>query len=226
MKAPRALWLCLLLASTGCERQVGDMYQQPRYDPQAPGPLFPDGRAARMPPPGAVPALAGSAAESSGGRLGALAPVAPVGAAQPLDEDGQPLSEPAAAGPPAPHDNPHPATLALLERGQQRYTIYCQPCHGATGAGDGMVVQRGFPAPPSYHQRKLRNASDGHLYTVIRNGYGIMYPYGDRVAEDDRWAIVAYIRALQLSQHARREALPAQDQTRLEALPRSQGTGP
>jgi len=221
MNARVVLALCLAAAAAGCERQAHDMYQQPRYDAQAPGPLFADGRSARTPPAGAVPAFAGSAAESSGGRLGAVSPVAEAGTALPLDDDGQPLSGPDAAGPQAPKDNPRRTTLTLLQRGQTQYAIYCQPCHGATGAGDGMVVQRGFPAPPSYHQRKLRQASDGHLYTVIRNGYGVMYAYGDRVTEDDRWAIVAYIRALQLSQHARRDALPAQDQARLDALPRN-----
>ncbi len=92
--------------------------------------------------------------------------------------------------------------MALLQRGRERFDVYCSPCHSVVGDGDGMVVRRGFPAPPSYHIERLRAAPDHHFYDVITHGYGVMYPYGDRVAPDDRWAIVAYIRALQLSQHA------------------------
>jgi mono/diheme cytochrome c family protein len=95
-----------------------------------------------------------------------------------------------------------PLTLALLERGQQRYRIYCTPCHSELGDGNGMVVQRGFPHPPSYHSDRLRQASTQHFYDVITHGYGAMYSFAARVAPDDRWAIAAYIRALQLSQHA------------------------
>jgi mono/diheme cytochrome c family protein len=112
-----------------------------------------------------------------------------------------------------------PVTRALLARGQQRYNIYCAPCHGRSGDGAGMVVQRGFPAPPSYHTERLRRAADSHFYQVISDGYGVMYPYADRVTPHDRWAIVAYIRALQLSQHATRDRLDAQDIARLGALP-------
>ena len=98
---------------------------------------------------------------------------------------------------------------AILQRGQERYQVYCQPCHGLAGYGDGLIVKRGFSAPPSYHLDRLRNAADGHLYDVIANGYGSMYSYGSRVPTQDRWAIVAYIRALQLSQRAPASALPA-----------------
>ncbi|HET7401270.1 MAG TPA: cytochrome c, partial [Usitatibacter sp.] len=98
---------------------------------------------------------------------------------------------------------PYPVTLALLQRGQERYGIYCVPCHSPLGDGDGMVARRGFPHPPSYHIDRLRRAPDRHFYDVITNGYGVMYAYGDRVAPPDRWAIVAYIRALQRSQGAR-----------------------
>ncbi len=101
------------------------------------------------------------------------------------------------------------ARLAIVERGQERYQIYCQPCHGLAGYGDGLIVKRGLSAPPSYHLERLRNAADGHLYDVIANGYGSMYSYGGRVPTQDRWAIVAYIRALQLSQRAPASAVPA-----------------
>ena len=103
---------------------------------------------------------------------------------------------------------PYPVDLALLKRGQDRYMIYCVPCHSPAGDGDGLVVRRGFPPPPSYHQDRLRNAPDRHLYDVISKGYGVMVPYGDRVEPADRWAIVAFIRALQLSQHADAATLP------------------
>jgi mono/diheme cytochrome c family protein len=94
-----------------------------------------------------------------------------------------------------------PLTLALIQRGQQRYRIDCTPCHSEWGDGHGMVVQRGFPAPPSYHIDRLRQAPTQHFYDVITHGYGAMYSFADRVAPTDRWAIAAYIRALQLSQH-------------------------
>ena len=90
----------------------------------------------------------------------------------------------------------------LLERGRERFEIYCAVCHGRTGEGNGMIVQRGFPQPPSLHEQRLRDAPVGHFFDVITNGYGVMYPYASRVAPEDRWAIAAYIRALQLSQHA------------------------
>jgi mono/diheme cytochrome c family protein len=97
---------------------------------------------------------------------------------------------------------PPPVTPALLEHGQQRFTVFCSPCHGLAGDGDGMIVQRGFPAPPSYHTPRLRAAPAQRLFDVITQGYGVMYPYAARVAPADRWAIVAYIRALQLARHA------------------------
>lgn len=97
---------------------------------------------------------------------------------------------------------PMPLDAALLERGQQRYDIFCSPCHDRTGHGNGMVVQRGFPAPPTLHSERLRNAPLRHYVDVISDGYGVMYAYRDRISRDDRWAIAAYIKSLQLSQHA------------------------
>jgi mono/diheme cytochrome c family protein len=97
---------------------------------------------------------------------------------------------------------PPPLTLALLQRGQQRFRIYCTPCHSELGDGRGMIVQRGFPAPPSYHTARLRTAPVQHFYDVISNGHGAMYAFADRVRPVDRWAIAAYIRALQRSQDA------------------------
>lgn len=92
-----------------------------------------------------------------------------------------------------------PVTAALLHRGQERFDIYCSPCHGLGGMGDGMIVQRGFPPPPSFSSPRLRAASAQHIFDVITNGYGVMYPYAARVAPEDRWAIVSYVRALQAS---------------------------
>lgn len=107
---------------------------------------------------------------------------------------------------------PPPLTPALLARGKERYEIYCTPCHGYLGDGDGMIVRRGFPHPPSFHGEALRNAPTRHFYDVATNGWGAMYSYADRVAPDDRWAIAAYIRALQTSQYT--EAAELSDDVR------------
>ena len=112
-----------------------------------------------------------------------------------------------------------PLTRALLARGRDRFGIYCTPCHGRTGAGNGMIVERGMPHPTSYHDPRLRKADDQHFFDVITNGYGAMYPYSSRVDPDDRWAIVAYIRALQLSRHATLNDAPDGERQKLEAKP-------
>lgn len=111
---------------------------------------------------------------------------------------------------------PPPVTLALLERGQQRFRIYCTPCHSELGDGHGMVVQRGFSPPPSYHIARLRQAPIEHFYDVITHGYGAMYSFAYRVEPADRWAIAAYIRALQLSQHATPADLTPSQQASLQ----------
>jgi mono/diheme cytochrome c family protein len=108
-------------------------------------------------------------------------------------------------------------TADLLTRGRERFEAMCAECHDRTGSGNGMIVQRGFPQPPSFHVDRLRNAPLGHFYDVITNGYGVMYSYATRVETDDRWAIAAYIRALQLSHNAKTsDADPAQ-RAQLEA---------
>jgi mono/diheme cytochrome c family protein len=104
---------------------------------------------------------------------------------------------------------PWPVNAAVLARGRVLFGAICANCHGADGYGDGIIVRRGFPAPPSYHQPRLIDAPVGHLYDVITNGYGAMYPYASIVDVDDRWAIVAYIRALQRSQRATLADVPA-----------------
>jgi mono/diheme cytochrome c family protein len=198
MRAP-GIGLCavsLLLLLAGCERARQDMYDQPRYKPYAPSSLFADGSSARPLVAGTVARARGPFADSTGGRAGSAAVLADLRAE-------------------AAPSMPYRIDMALLRRGQERYTIYCVPCHGAAGNGEGRVVGRGFPAPPSYHEARLRAAPDRHFYDVISHGYGIMYPYGDRLEPAERWAVVAYIRALQLSQHAEAASLPPEERAKL-----------
>ena len=117
----------------------------------------------------------------------------------------------------APASEPGVITEALLERGHQRYDIFCTPCHGRAGNGEGMIVQRGFPHPPSFVEGKLRQAKAQLFYETITNGYGAMYSYKDRLSPEDRWAVISYIRALQLSQNSAPGSLPEMDQRSLEA---------
>ena len=201
---------CIVMAAcvlAGCERAKQDMYDQPRYKTYAPSPLFEDGASARPPVAGTEPRARGAFADSSGGRAGVDLVRRDV-----VADEAQTI--------------PYPVDLALLKRGQDRYTIYCVPCHSPAGDGDGLVVRRGFPPPPSYHQDRLRNAPDRHLYDVISKGYGVMVPYGDRVEPADRWAIVAFIRALQLSQHADAATLPPDLRAHLDTQPARPGGQP
>ena len=119
--------------------------------------------------------------------------------------------------PDEPAPQPNAITASLLERGRTEFDIFCSPCHGRTGDGRGMVVQRGFPAPPPLWLPRLEQAKATYLYDVITHGHGVMYSYADRVKSADRWAVIAYVRALQQSQDARPAALPQQDRDRLEA---------
>jgi mono/diheme cytochrome c family protein len=118
---------------------------------------------------------------------------------------------------------PFPLTAEVLDRGEQRFTIYCTPCHGPTGRGDGMVVRRGYRQPPSYHIDRLRQAPLGHFYDVMTNGFGAMPDYKAQIAPRDRWAIAAYIRALQLSQHATASELTPEEQQKLSQPAQPQG---
>jgi hypothetical protein len=104
---------------------------------------------------------------------------------------------------------PMPVTREVLDRGQERFNVYCAPCHGRTGVGDGMIVQRGFRAPPSYHDERLRTAPVGYFFDVMTNGFGAMQDYSAQVTVPDRWAIAAYIRVLQLSRSATVNDVPA-----------------
>jgi mono/diheme cytochrome c family protein len=112
---------------------------------------------------------------------------------------------------------PVPLTADLLARGRERFNVYCAPCHGEDGYGRGIVVRRGFPAPPSYHDDRLLRAPVGHFFDVITRGQGVMYAYADRVNVNDRWAIAAYIRALQRSQHASLADVPTDQRSQLAA---------
>jgi len=193
MKAPL---LCAALLLGGCEKAAQDMYDQPRYKPLAPSTLFDDGASARTPVRATVAFSSGPFAGTSSGRIGTDAAAARTAAL-------------------AANEQPYVVDMALLERGRERYDIYCAPCHSPVGDGDGIVVRRGFPAPPTYHSESLRAAPDRRFFDAISNGYGAMYPFADRIEPYDRWAIVAYIRALQLSQHAQAADLSAQERSSL-----------
>jgi mono/diheme cytochrome c family protein len=110
---------------------------------------------------------------------------------------------------------PFPATQDVLDRGQERFNIYCTPCHDSTGAGNGLVVQRGYPKPPSFHIDRLRKIEAGYYFDVMTNGFGRMPDYRGQITPRDRWNIVAYIRALQLSQHAATSDVPGGDPAKL-----------
>lgn len=200
---------CVLMLS-GCESGMHEMYDQAKNKPHTPSSLFPDGNASRPQVRGTLPYSAGAWAGTSSGRKGRVTLVPAAGPVTGVDAQGQPLAHSGSAAAPG-YANPLPITPQLLARGRNRFNIYCAPCHSRAGDGNGMIARRGFPAPPSYHTPGLRKAADSHFYQVISNGYGVMYPYAARVAPHDRWAIVAYIRALQLSQHAPASTLDARD---------------
>jgi mono/diheme cytochrome c family protein len=212
-----ALRIAALLATgalAACERGMHEMYDQPKYLPLAPSTLFADGNSSRPEVPGTVAHSAGSAADTSSGRNGTVPLPVPTGPVLVLGADGRELLG-AGAARAAGYPNPLPITAALLSRGRERFDIFCAPCHSQAGDSEGIIVQRGFPAPPSYHTERLRDAPDSHFYDVITGGYGAMYPYADRIAPEDRWAITAYIRALQLSQHAPASLLGAAERQHL-----------
>jgi mono/diheme cytochrome c family protein len=168
------------------------MANQPRYDPLERSDFFADGMAAR-------PRVAGTVAR---GEL-STDPFFDTGKVNGAVADGFPF----------------PVTLEVIDRGHQRYDIYCSECHGRVGDGNGMIVARGFRRPPSFHTQPLRIATTGHIFDVMTNGFGSMPPYGTMIPTRDRWAIAAYIRALQLSQNATVADVPVADRARLDAPP-------
>ena len=187
---------CLI---SGCERAMHDMYDQPRYRRMQPASGFEDGASVRPLPRDSVPRAKGPTAATTSARAGETT-VSDSERAQRADT------------------NPYVVDMTLLKLGRERFTVYCVPCHSPVGDGDGRVAQRGFPRPPSYHIDRLRSVPDRHFYDVMTDGYGIMYSYADRVTPAERWAIVAYIRALQLSQHADVSRLPQEARERLQAM--------
>jgi hypothetical protein len=182
----------MLLA--GCR---SEMYEQPRYEPLEPNSFFEDGSSSRPLVEGTVPR------EDARG-----AP--PKGASEDVFYTGWDKGRLA-------ETVPFPVDRAVLQRGQQRYRIFCIPCHGESGDGRGIIVRRGFNAPPPYYSEELRKQPIGHFFNVITKGYGTMYSYAARVPPRDRWAIAAYIRVLQLSQHAEVADLSDEDRRRLAA---------
>jgi mono/diheme cytochrome c family protein len=164
------------------------MANQPRYDPLEASDFFTDGMSAR-------PRIAGTVARGelvtneffSTGKMGGQ------------DGNGFPV----------------PVDAALLDRGNERFNIYCTPCHGRLGDGKGMIPSRGYRHPPTFHSDALRNQPTGHFFDVMTNGFGAMPQYGTIIPPRDRWAIIAYIRALQLSQNATAADIPANERTNL-----------
>jgi len=197
----------------GCDRL--DMYDQPRYEPLEASDFFSDGLSARQPVEGTIPrgGLRDDEPFYTGKVAGKAVGQIPEAAFRATHErDPRHFDRP--------YDETSQADLrrALLVRGQERFNIYCSVCHGRLGDGDGMIVRRGFRKPPSYHIDRLRQAPAGHFYDVMTNGFGAMASYANRIDVDDRWAIVAYIRALQLTQNARPEDVP-EEQRRALSLP-------
>ena len=190
-KARAARMICLsalALWLTGCRL---DMHEQPKYLPYEPTTFFDDGRSERPVVPGTV----------ARGQLR-------------LDELLYTGKENGVFA----NKFPFPITRADLERGRQRYSIYCTPCHDYTGSGQGIVVQRGFPPPPSFHIDRLRQAPVGHFFDVMTSGYGSMYSYASRIEPEDRWRIAAYIRVLQLSEHSTVQDVPESERQKLTEL--------
>ncbi|MEX2541558.1 MAG: cytochrome c [Trueperaceae bacterium] len=183
-RRPGAVLLLVLVALsvTGCGR---NMAEQPNFRNFEANPFFENGTTAQVPPEGTVSR-----------ERGAVDPVFFTGQA-----DGGLVAE-----------LPIATSEELLLRGMERYNIYCAPCHNYTGDGRGVVVQRGFPAPTSFHDQRLRDAPVGHFFNAMTNGFGRMFPYASRIPPEDRWAIAGYIRALQLSRYATVDDLPADAQ--------------
>lgn len=174
-----------------------DMQDQPRYKAYKKSDFFIDGRAMRDLPEGTV--ARGLLKDNKAFYTGKIDNPDPNAQAQSTtDASGNTI---VTTFPNVIDEFPVPVTKALIDRGQERYNIYCIVCHGAVGAGDGMIVRRGFVKPPTYHDDRLRNAPVGHFFDVITNGFGRMNSYAHMIPAGDRWAIVAYIRTLQASQN-------------------------
>lgn len=189
--------LLSLAVLAGCRQ---DMHNQPKFYPQRSTTFFTDGRSVR-------PQVENTVARNQLYGNTYLY----TGLVNGKEGDGMPL----------------PVTMDLMERGQEKYNIYCTPCHSRVGNGAGMIVQRGYRPAGNFHTDRLRNAPLGHFYSVITNGYGAMPEYASQIAMEDRWAIVAYVRALQLSQNARPTDVPTgQHPQDLHEIAKQQGMPP
>ena len=188
------LLLVTIAISTACRY---DMQDQPRYKPYKQSDFFADGKAMRDLPEGTV--ARGQLREDKAFYTGKKENAdSNIQVETTTDASGNTLVSS------FPNDIevlPVPLTKELLDRGEERYKIFCIVCHGPVGSGDGMVVRRGYPQPPTYHDDRLRNAPVGHFFDVMTNGWGKMNSYASQIPPADRWAIVAYIRALQVSQN-------------------------
>ena len=184
-KRRRCLLALLAMFSLSCRQQMAD---QPSYRPLAKSEFFADGRSSR-------PAIPGTVARGQ------------------LREDEHFFT--GRVGGQVVQTFPFPVTRELFYRGQERVDICCSPCHDRVGNGQGMIVRRGFRAPPSLHVERLRESDPGYLFEVISRGFGTMADYAEQIPPEDRWAIVAYIRALQLSQRAALADAPESEQRRL-----------
>lgn len=173
--------VCCLLAVGACRQ---DMHNQPKYRPLRPSPLFADKSSAR-------PLIEGTVARGT------------------LQEDEAFFT--GKIGTATVKEMPFQITEKDLDRGQERFNIFCTPCHDMTGSGKGMVVQRGYRQPPSFHDPRLRAADPGYMFDVITNGFGAMPDYRTQIDARDRWRIVAYVRALQLSRSATAADVPGGD---------------
>ncbi len=185
----------LLFAFAGCYQQMAN---QPKYNPMDPSDFFPNGSSAQTQVPDTV--ARGQLRDDTLLFTGKV--------------NGQDATV-----------FPYPITSEVMQRGQQRFNIYCSPCHGETGQGNGMIVQRGYSPPPSFHQDRLRCAPVGHFFDVITNGLGAMPSYASQIPAVDRWTIIAYIRALQLSENAPYSDVPADQQAQL-GTPSATPSGP
>jgi mono/diheme cytochrome c family protein len=225
-----SLVLAVAFVAGGCRQ---DMHDQPRYE------TYEDG-AGRVPVegtvargalgtmPGATPAAAGAATSTAAatpapGATPAAGVTTQAGATPPVEATPRAGATPraVATGTPRPlsaqTEFPMAITPGVLARGESRYNINCAPCHSKLGDGNGMIVQRGFKKPPSYHEERLRNSPVGYFVDVMTNGFGAMASYSDKLSIEDRWNVAAYIRVLQVSQNAKIGDIPAAERAKLES---------
>lgn len=217
-----AFMIVLLIAVAGFRDQKSgkppieifpDMDHQPKVKSQVPSKFFSDNRGNRLPVAGTVP----------------LGYEIPLSKQNPFPNEGKYRTVRFSAG--TDYFNtgrisgqwgtgiPLPVKAELLQRGRERYNIYCAVCHGASGGGNGVAGQYGLVAIASFHQQRLRDMADGEIFNTITHGKNTMLGYGDKIPVDDRWAIVSYVRALQLSQSATLSDVPPDERAKLEALP-------